>query len=62
MKLFKFLISKNFLEALNEDLSAVHYSIVTPGIDSEIKPGTKYTLYFNASQTRNKLKHKLILR
>ena len=39
MIFFIFLISKNLLYAFNEDLTAVHYSIVTPGIDEEIKPG-----------------------
>ena len=39
MIFFIFLISKNLLNAFNEDLTAVHYSIVTPGIDEEIKPG-----------------------
>ena len=39
MIFFIFLISNNFLNAFNEDLTAVHYSIVTPGIDEEIKPG-----------------------
>ena len=39
MIFFIFLISQNLLYAFNEDLTAVHYSIVTPGIDEEIKPG-----------------------
>ena len=39
MIFFIFLISQNFLNAFNEDLSAVHYSIVTPGIDEELEPG-----------------------
>ena len=39
MIIFIFLIFENFLHAFNEDLTAVHYSIVTPGIDEEIKPG-----------------------
>ena len=34
-----FFISLNLIYAFNEDLTAVHYSIVTPGIDEEIKPG-----------------------
>ena len=39
MILFIFLISQNLLYAFNENLNAVHYSIVTPGIDEELKPG-----------------------
>ena len=39
MIFFIFFISINLLYAFNEDLTAVHYSIVTPGIDEEIKPG-----------------------
>ena len=39
MVFFIFLILQNLLYAFNEDLSAVHYSIVTPGIDEELKPG-----------------------
>ena len=39
MKFFIFLVTQSFLCAFNEDLTAVHYSIVTPGIDEEIKPG-----------------------
>ena len=44
MIIFIFLISKNLLYAFNEDLTAVHYSIVTPGIDEEIKPGMSHTV------------------
>ena len=29
----------DLLNAFNENLTAVHYSIVTPGIDGEVKPG-----------------------
>ena len=29
----------DLLNAFNENLTAVHYSIVTPGIDQEVKPG-----------------------
>ena len=29
----------DLLNAFNENLTAVHYSIVTPGIDEEVKPG-----------------------
>ena len=39
MIFFIFLISQTPLYAFNENLSAVHYSIVTPGIDEELKPG-----------------------
>ena len=28
-----------FLHAFNQNLTAVHYSIVTAGIDEEVKPG-----------------------
>ena len=41
MIFFIILISQNFLYAFNEDLSAVHYSVVTPGIDEELKPGIR---------------------
>ena len=37
-----FLISQTIFGlsyAFNENLTAIHYSIVTPGIDEEIKPG-----------------------
>ena len=39
MIFFIFLIFENFLYAFNEHLTAVHYSIVTPGIDEEIRAG-----------------------
>ena len=39
MIFFIFFVLLNLLYAFNEDLTAVHYSIVTPGIDEEIKPG-----------------------
>ena len=39
MILVLFLISEKFLLAFNEDLRAVHYSMVTAGIDDELKPG-----------------------
>ena len=31
----------NFIYAFNENLRAVHYSMVSQGIDKEIKPGTE---------------------
>ena len=36
------IITRNWVEAFNENLTSVHYSIVTPGIDDEIKPGEFY--------------------
>ena len=42
MILFIFLISQNLFSAFNENLKAVHYSIVSPGIDEEIKPGSSH--------------------
>ena len=39
MILFFLLIAEKSLLAFNEDLRAVHYSIVTAGIDEELKPG-----------------------
>ena len=39
MILRTFLLFYNFIYAFNENLRAVHYSIVNPGIDNEIKPG-----------------------
>ena len=47
MIIFIVLISQNLLYAFNEDLTAVHYSIVTPGIDEEIKPGILHTVCRN---------------
>ena len=44
MIVYLFLIG--ILRAFNENLRAVHYSIVSPGIDEEIKPG-KY-LHINS--------------
>ena len=41
MILVLFLISEKFLLAFNEDLRAVHYSMVTAGIDDELKPGKR---------------------
>lgn len=34
-----FLLIPNFINAVDTNLNAVHYSIVTPGVDSQIKPG-----------------------
>ena len=39
MFLFCFLIGISLIEALHENLTAVHYSIVSPGIDDQINPG-----------------------
>ena len=45
-----FLISQNLLYAFNENITAVHYSIVTPGIDEEIKPGLFNVVYVEGIQ------------
>ena len=46
MNIFLFFLTNNLLYAqdFNQDLHAVHYSIVTPGIDDEIKPGYNLTI------------------
>ena len=53
MIFFIFLISQNLLFAFNENLTAVHYSIVIPGIDEEIKPGMSHTALTVASYLNN---------
>ena len=57
MIIFIVLISQNLLYAFNEDLTAVHYSIVTPGIDEEIKPGMSHTRYAAYGFTKIKVQH-----
>lgn len=39
MKMIVFLFLFSIICAFNENLTAVHYSIVTPGIEKEIEPG-----------------------
>ena len=49
MIFFIFLISQNIFHAFNENLTAVHYSKVTQGIDDEINPGTSYIFLIGSS-------------
>ena len=39
MRLFFIFLTQSVLHAFNENLTAVHYSIVSAGIDEEIKAG-----------------------
>ena len=38
-------LTEAFNENFNENLTAVHYSIVSPGIETEIKPGISVYAY-----------------
>ena len=44
MQIFIFLVIKSFVDAFNDNLTAVHYSIVSPGIDQEIKAGNSHRI------------------
>ena len=39
MRFFIIFLTQNILHAFNENLTAVHYSIVNAGIDEEIRAG-----------------------
>ena len=47
MKMIVYPFLFGIIYAFNENLSAVHYSIVTPGIEREIEPGNAAPLLSN---------------
>ena len=47
MIILVFLLGTTSIEALHENISAVHYSIVSPGIDDLLNPGKRLVYKHN---------------